>query len=65
MGMASFTGDENKICAEFRYLKSLYDRFSGNQFSVLSMGMSSDYMIAIEEGSNLVRIGSLIFGERS
>jgi pyridoxal phosphate enzyme (YggS family) len=65
MGMASFTEDPNKIRAEFRYLKSLYDRFSGNQFSVLSMGMSSDYMIAIEEGSNLVRIGSLIFGERS
>jgi pyridoxal phosphate enzyme (YggS family) len=65
MGMASFTEDQNKIRTEFRYLKSLYDRFSGNQFSVLSMGMSSDYEIAIEEGSNLVRIGSLIFGERS
>jgi pyridoxal phosphate enzyme (YggS family) len=65
MGMASFTEDQNKIRTEFRYLKSLYARFSGNQFSVLSMGMSSDYEIAIEEGSNLVRIGSLIFGERS
>jgi len=64
MGMASFTENENKIRTEFKYLKSLYDRFAPNQFSILSMGMSSDYLIAAEEGSNMVRIGSLIFGDR-
>jgi pyridoxal phosphate enzyme (YggS family) len=69
MGMASFTDDMEKVRAEFKLLKSLFDRFSQgpgfhSPFSVLSMGMSADYKIAIEEGSNMVRIGSLIFGER-
>jgi PLP dependent protein len=69
MGMASFTGDEKKIRGEFEYLSSLYDKFSTHHttnfhLQTLSMGMSSDYKIAIEEGSNLVRIGSLIFGDR-
>ena len=69
MGMASFTDDEKKIRNEFRYLKTLfysYNKLSvaNCQLSILSMGMSSDYKIAIEEGSNMVRIGSLIFGER-
>lgn len=70
MGMASLTKDENKIREEFRYLKSLYNKYAQLQITncklqTLSMGMSSDYKIAIEEGSNMVRIGSLIFGERS
>ena len=67
MGMASLTENTNKIKAEFKLLKSIYDKFStfNFQLSILSMGMSSDYKIAIEEGSNMVRIGSLIFGERS
>jgi pyridoxal phosphate enzyme (YggS family) len=70
MGMASFTDDIEKVRSEFKYLKSLYDKYStsNNQYStfnILSMGMSADYKIAVEEGSNMVRIGSLIFGERS
>jgi len=75
MGMASFSTDMEKIKKEFRYLKSLYDqcatllnRLPGSPaapgFSVLSMGMSSDYKEAVAEGSTLVRIGSLIFGQR-
>ena len=69
MGMSSFTDDINKVRLEFKYLKFLFDKFSylstaNCQLSTLSMGMSSDYKIAIEEGSNMVRIGSLLFGER-
>lgn len=68
MGMASFTGDMEQVQKEFTYLKMLFDHFAtlpGNtQFDTLSMGMSSDYQLAIEEGSNLVRIGSLLFGAR-
>jgi pyridoxal phosphate enzyme (YggS family) len=67
MGMASFTDDMKKIRNEFKYLKSLFDRFRtlNPELRTLSMGMSSDYPIAIEEGSNMVRIGSLIFGART
>ena len=67
MGMASFTGDMDKVRAEFKSLKNLYDQLqtSGLKPQILSMGMSSDYQVAIEEGSNMVRIGSLIFGERN
>lgn len=70
MGMASFTEDLGKISAEFKLLKTLFDKFSAKlvdsnqQLSTLSMGMSSDYKIAIEEGSTMVRIGSLLFGAR-
>ncbi len=63
MGMASLSSDEQKIRMEFRHLKEIFDEMPG--MSILSMGMSSDYKLAIEEGANLVRIGSLIFGERS
>jgi PLP dependent protein len=67
MGMASFTDDLDKVRAEFRYLKELFDKFKQkhSKFNILSMGMSADYSIAVEEGSTMVRIGSLIFGERS
>jgi pyridoxal phosphate enzyme (YggS family) len=67
MGMASFTNNETQIRKEFQYLKSLQTKFStvNFQLSILSMGMTSDYTIAIEEGSNMIRIGSLIFGERN
>ena len=67
MGMASFTGDQDKIRIEFKYLHSLFDQFSksNSNFDILSMGMSSDYQMAIEEGSTMVRIGSLLFGERN
>ena len=69
MGMASLTEDENKVRLEFKKLKSIFDKYSQLQtanykLETLSMGMSSDYKIAIEEGSNMVRIGSLLFGER-
>ncbi len=69
MGMASNTEFTNKVKLEFRYLKQIYDKFVMIQhpqirFGVLSMGMSSDYRIAIEEGSTMIRIGSSLFGER-
>jgi pyridoxal phosphate enzyme (YggS family) len=70
MGMASFTDDMNKVRKEFQYLKTVFDKQIKSQTSnlklqTLSMGMSADYKIAIEEGSNMVRIGSLLFGERA
>jgi len=67
MGMASLTDNVNTIRSEFKHLKVIYDKLStlNPQLSILSMGMSSDYKIAIEEGSNMVRIGSLVFGERN
>ena len=74
MGMASFSDDTEKVRVEMRHLKSLFDKYkslSTNkiqhncQFSTLSMGMSGDFQIAIEEGSNMVRIGSLLFGARA
>jgi len=69
MGMASFTDNLSIVESEFSYLKNIYDttrNFSTNNFnlSILSMGMSSDYQIAIKHGSNMIRIGSLLFGER-
>lgn len=69
MGMATLTDDLSVVRTEYRYLKQLYDRLKTTRpacasFNILSMGMSSDYQVALEEGSNLVRIGSLIFGER-
>lgn len=70
MGMASNSEDEQLIHKEFHSLRTLFEEvrngwFSGSDsFSVLSMGMSGDYRIAIEEGSTMVRIGSAIFGER-
>jgi pyridoxal phosphate enzyme (YggS family) len=70
MGMASFSDNVEKVRGEMKYLKSLFDRCKAIstetcQFTTLSMGMSGDYELAIEEGSNMVRIGSLIFGARS
>jgi pyridoxal phosphate enzyme (YggS family) len=70
MGMASFTSNQETIRKEFRNLKSLYDQYRvlknpAFSFDTLSMGMSADYLVAIEEGSNMVRIGSLLFGERA
>ena len=67
MGMASLTDDINKIRFEFKSLKILFEKLKTQnpELSILSMGMSADYKIAIEEGSNMVRIGSLLFGERN
>jgi PLP dependent protein len=64
MGMASFSDDMHLVRNEFRKLKALYEKANA-QYSILSMGMSGDYTIAIEEGSNMVRIGSLLFGQRN
>ena len=66
MGMASFTNDMHKVSDEFKHLKHFYDkiRILHPSIQVLSMGMSSDYKVALKDGSNMVRIGSLIFGER-
>ena len=67
MGMATFTPDKNKVKTEFEYLKSLYKKFAiQNNISLttLSMGMSDDYALALQCGSNMVRIGSAIFGSR-
>jgi pyridoxal phosphate enzyme (YggS family) len=71
MGMASFTEDQEKVRQEFRALKSLFDEvkdahfYHDDAFNTLSMGMSGDYTTAVEEGSTMVRIGSLIFGSRT
>ncbi|MBO5989497.1 MAG: YggS family pyridoxal phosphate-dependent enzyme [Paludibacteraceae bacterium] len=67
MGMASNTEDEVQIREEFRLLSDFYKEMKDSlapQFRELSMGMSHDYHIAVEEGSTLVRVGSFIFGER-
>jgi pyridoxal phosphate enzyme (YggS family) len=67
MGMATLTEDESKIRSEFSFLKRTFDdlKEQHSSFSILSMGMSGDYQIAIECGSNMIRVGSAIFGERN
>lgn len=70
MGMATFTEDEKKVKNEFDQLKSLFDEFKDlhfkddADFKEVSMGMTGDYPLAIESGSTIVRIGTLIFGSR-
>ncbi|MCE4564464.1 YggS family pyridoxal phosphate-dependent enzyme [Maribellus sp. CM-23] len=71
MGMATYTDDENQIRKEFRVLHNIFSvlknkYFSGaDSFREISMGMSDDYPLAIEEGSTMIRVGSKIFGERN
>ena len=71
MGMASNTDDETQVRAEFSRLKQLFDTYKEKyfadspDFNTISAGMSGDYKLAIEAGSNMVRIGSSIFGERN
>lgn len=70
MGMASYTDNEAQVRSEFASLKSLFDElkashFSDASFKEISMGMSGDYPLAIEEGSTMVRVGSAIFGARN
>jgi len=71
MGMATFTHDEDRIRKEFRaltgYFTEIKHRYFADdeEFREISMGMSSDYKIAIEEGSTIIRIGSAIFGDRT
>jgi uncharacterized pyridoxal phosphate-containing UPF0001 family protein len=70
MGMASFTENIELVRSEFKNLKNIFDTLkaqffqSEESFCEISMGMSGDYEIAMEEGSTMVRIGSLLFGER-
>lgn len=69
MGMASFSDDESLVRTEFRQLKQLFDHMGQSGISnlnpqILSMGMSGDYKLAIQEGSTMVRVGSLLFGAR-
>lgn len=67
MGMATNTDDQHQVRKEFRGLRQFFERVAtafGQPMTILSMGMSADYKIAIDEGSTLVRIGSSIFGER-
>lgn len=70
MGMATFTDDEDKVRSEFQELRQLFDKvklqyFANNSdFKEISMGMTGDYPTAIEEGSTMIRVGTLIFGER-
>ncbi len=71
MGMATFTDNEKMIREEFQYLMKIFQEMKDHYFSQhdyfgeLSMGMSGDYRIAIEEGSTMIRIGTIIFGERA
>lgn len=67
MGMATFTDNKDQIKKELTHLKSIFDSFAArnSQFTILSMGMSGDYQLAIECGSTMVRIGSSIFGGRN
>ena len=66
MGMASFVDDETQIKREFAQLEKIYNTFKEQYaFSVLSMGMSGDYKLALEHGSTMVRVGSAIFGARN
>ena len=70
MGMATFTDNEQQVRQEFKNLKAIFDNLKATYFTnqasfkEISMGMSGDYELAIEEGSTMVRIGSLLFGER-
>jgi len=67
MGMATYTPDKEQIAREFAYLHQLYESYRQTlpEFQYLSMGMSGDYPIAIANGSNLIRVGSAIFGARN
>ncbi len=70
MGMATFTDDQEQVKREFKGLHSFYHKvktqlYNKDYFNTLSMGMSGDYKLAIEQGSNMVRIGSSIFGARN
>ena len=69
MGMATFTSDTRQVREEFHELKLIFEQlksnYFGEDFNTISMGMSGDYEIAIEQGSNMIRVGSSIFGDRS
>lgn len=67
MGMATFTDDHHKVAKEFRILRGVFEELKpamSGDFDTLSMGMSGDWKIAVDEGSTLIRVGSAIFGTR-
>ncbi len=64
MGMATFTNNRERIINEFSQINTIFQKIKTSQINILSIGMSSDYLIAVENGSNMVRIGSAIFGSR-
>ena len=66
MGMASYTDNTTQLTAEFSGLQDFYNRLKAkNKWTTLSMGMSNDYKLAVDLGSNMIRVGSLIFGSRN
>jgi pyridoxal phosphate enzyme (YggS family) len=65
MGMATFTDDTQQVSQEFKSLKTVFDSIKNNHITTLSMGMSGDYNLAIEQGSTMIRAGSAIFGHRN
>lgn len=64
MGMASNTNNELKLIEEFSTLNSFFNKHQNANIKILSMGMSNDYVLAIKNGSNMIRVGSNIFGAR-
>ena len=64
MGMSTFTDNKEIIENEFSTLKKVFDNKKSQEFRILSMGMSNDYEVAINNGSNMIRLGSIIFGKR-
>jgi len=65
MGMATFTDNKQQVIQEFSSLKIVFDTVKNEHITTLSMGMSGDYQLAIEQGSNMVRVGSAIFEHRN
>ncbi len=64
MGMATFSNNTEQITSEFQSLKTIFDKLKSQNISILSIGMSGDYKIAIENGSTMIRVGSAVFGSR-
>ena len=65
MGMSTLTNDNNIINNEFSKLQNIFNNYKSKTLNILSMGMSNDYNFAIENGSNMIRLGSIIFGKRN
>ncbi len=67
MGMATFTDNEEQVSGEFGRLRSLFDQYAPllDRFDILSMGMSGDYLLALKQGANMLRLGSSVFGPRN
>ena len=65
MGMSTLTDNKNIILNEFSKLQNLFESYKSNKLDILSMGMSNDYNLAIKKGSNMIRLGSIIFGKRN